>query len=187
MKSRFHLANLAITVVMTAIAFFLAGCPPKPPVAVRPERPPVMDELYMDEQDFKAGNYDEAIEKYELYLKAHPKGDKSRQALYRLATIYYVKHAYEKALSLYKRVAEAYPAHKDFPIVKYDIANTYYRLGAYEQSRDLAAEWLKRYPMNPIKGEVLLLLGKSFKALGYNLKAFYWWLKASEASKDSQS
>ncbi|MGD8986465.1 MAG: ABC transporter substrate-binding protein, partial [Desulfobacteraceae bacterium] len=185
MKSRFHLANMAITVVMTAIAFFLAGCPPKPPVGVRPERPPVMDELYMAEQDFKAGNYDEAIEKYELYLKAHPKGDKSRQALYRLATIYYVKHAYEKALSLYKRVAEAYPAHKDFPIVKYDIANTYYRLGAYEQSRDLAADWLQRYPMNPIKGEVLLLLGKSFKALGYNLKAFYWWLKASEAAKDS--
>jgi ABC-type branched-subunit amino acid transport system substrate-binding protein/outer membrane protein assembly factor BamD (BamD/ComL family) len=176
---------MAITVVMTAIAFFLAGCPPKPPVGVRPERPPVMDELYMAEQDFKAGNYDEAIEKYELYLKAHPKGDKSRQALYRLATIYYVKHAYEKALSLYKRVAEAYPAHKDFPIVKYDIANTYYRLGAYEQSRDLAADWLQRYPMNPIKGEVLLLLGKSFKALGYNLKAFYWWLKASEAAKDS--
>ncbi|MGD9074715.1 MAG: penicillin-binding protein activator, partial [Desulfobacteraceae bacterium] len=185
MKSRFHLANMAITVVMTAIAFFLVGCPPTPPVAVRPEKPAVLDEFGLAEQDLKAGNYDEALAKYELYLKKHPRGDKSRQALYRVATIYYLKHAYEKALTLYKRVAEEYPAHKDFPIVKYDIANTYYRLGAYEKSRDLAAEWLKRYPMNPTKGGVLLLLGKSFKALGYNLKAFYWWLKASEASKDS--
>jgi ABC-type branched-subunit amino acid transport system substrate-binding protein len=176
---------MAITVVMTAIAFFLVGCPPTPPVAVRPEKPAVLDEFGLAEQDLKAGNYDEALAKYELYLKKHPRGDKSRQALYRVATIYYLKHAYEKALTLYKRVAEEYPAHKDFPIVKYDIANTYYRLGAYEKSRDLAAEWLKRYPMNPTKVEVLLLLGKSFKALGYNLKAFYWWLKASEASKDS--
>ncbi len=185
MKSRFYLTNTAITVLMTAIAFFLVACPPRPPVGVRPEKPALLDELDLAEQDFKAGNYDEAIEKYELYLKGHPTGDKSRRALYGLATIYFVKHAYEKALSLYKRVAEEYPTHKDFPIVKYDIANTYYRLGAYEQSRDLAEEWLKRHPTNPIKGEVLLLLGKSFKALGYNLKAFYWWLKASEASKDS--
>ncbi len=184
MKSRFQLANMAITVVLTAIAFFLAGCPPKPPVGVRPERPAVLDDFDLAEQEFKAGNYDEAIEKYELYLKGHPKGDKPRQALYRLATIYYLKHAYEKALSFYERVAETYPTHKDYPIVKYDIANTYYRLGAYEQSRNLAEEWLKRYPTNPIKGEVLLLLGKNFKALGYNLKAFYWFLKASEASKD---
>ena len=185
MKSRFHLANMAVTVVMTAIAFFLVGCPPKPPVAVRPEKPAVLDEFGRAEQDLKAGNYDEALAKYELYLKKHPRGDKSRQALYRMANIYELKHSYEEALALYKRVAEEYPAHKDFPIVKYDIANTYYRLGAYETSRDLALEWLKRYPMNPTKGEVLLLLGKSFKALGYNLKAFYWWLKASEASKDS--
>lgn len=185
MKYRLHLANKAITVVLTAIAFLLVGCPPKPPVGVRPEKPPVLDDFGLAEQAFEVGNYDEAIEKYALYLKEHPRGDKSRQALYRVATIYYLKHAYEKALSLYKRVAEEYPAHKDFPIVKYDIANTYYRLGAYEQSRDLAEEWLQRYPMNPIKGEVLLLLGKSFKALGYNRKAFYWWLKASEASKDS--
>jgi len=184
-KYRLHLANKAITVVLTAIAFLLVGCPPKPPVGVRPEKPPVLDDFGLAEQAFEVGNYDEAIEKYALYLKEHPRGDKSRQALYRVATIYYLKHAYEKALSLYKRVAEEYPAHKDFPIVKYDIANTYYRLGAYEQSRDLAEEWLQRYPMNPIKGEVLLLLGKSFKALGYNRKAFYWWLKASEASKDS--
>jgi branched-chain amino acid transport system substrate-binding protein len=184
-KPRFQSANMAITVVLTAIAFFLVGCPPKPPVGVRPERPAVMDDFDLAEQEFKAGNYDEAIEKYELYLKAHPKGDKPRQALYRLATIYYLKHAYEKALSFYEKVAETYPTHKDYPIVKYDIANTYYRLGDYEQSRNLAEEWLKRYPTNPIKGEVLLLLGKSFKALGYNLKAFYWLLKASEAAKDS--
>jgi ABC-type branched-subunit amino acid transport system substrate-binding protein/outer membrane protein assembly factor BamD (BamD/ComL family) len=176
---------MAITVVVTAIAFFLVGCPPKPPVGVGPEKAPLLDEFGLAEKDFNAGNYDEAIEKYELYLKEHPTGDRSRQALYRMATIYYLKHAYEKALSLYQRIAGEYPDHKDLPVVKYDIANTYYRLGSYEQSRDLAAEWLKRYPMNPIKGEVLLLFGKNFKALGYNLKAFYWWLKASEASKDS--
>ncbi|NNG07457.1 MAG: ABC transporter substrate-binding protein [Desulfobacteraceae bacterium] len=184
MKFRFDLTNMAITAVLAAIAFFLVGCPPKPPVAVRPEKP-VLDEFYLAEQDVKAGNYDAAIEKYELYLKEHPKGDKSRQALYRVATIYTLKHAYEKALSLYERVAGEYPAHQDFPIVKYDIANTYYRLGAYEKSRDLATEWLQRYPTNPIKGEVLLLLGKTAKALGDNPKAFYWYLKASEAAKAS--
>ena len=100
MKFRLDLRYMAITAVMAAIAFFLVGCPPKPPVAVRPEKA-VPDEFYLAEQDVEAGNYDEAIEKYELYLKEHPKGDKSRQALYRVATIYTLKHAYEKALSLY--------------------------------------------------------------------------------------
>jgi len=184
-KFRIDRSKMAITVIMAAIAFFLVGCPPRPPLEVRPEKAPALDEFDLAEQDFQAGHYDKAFERYELYLKQHPVGEKSRKALYRMATIYYDKHLYEKALSLFERIAREYASHPDLPIVKYDIADTHYRLGSYEQSRDLALEWIESYPTHPSKGDVLLLLGKCSRALGDNPKAFYWWLKASEAYKEA--
>ncbi|UCF56791.1 MAG: penicillin-binding protein activator [Deltaproteobacteria bacterium] len=185
MKSRIDLIIKAITTLVVGIAFFLLGCYPRPALEVPPEKEAIRDQFDLAELDLQAGNYDKAIERYELYLKEHPAGEKSRKALYGIARINYDRHLYDKALSLFERIAREYPAHPDLPMVKYDIASTYYRLGAYERSKDAASEWLERYPINPLKGEVLLLLGKSCRALGDNPKALYWWLKASEASHDS--
>lgn len=185
MRSRVDLIIKAAFTLLVGAALFLLGCYPRPAVEISPEKEAFQKLSDLAEMDVQAGNYERAIERYELFLKEHPVGEESRKALYGIAKINYDRHLYDKALPLFERIAREYPAHPGLPVVEYDIADTYYRLGAYEKSKDAASEWLKRYPTHPLKGEVLLLGGKSCKALGSNPEAFYWWLKASKASYDS--
>jgi tetratricopeptide (TPR) repeat protein len=65
------------------------------------------------------------------------------------------------------------------------MASIYYRLGEYQKSRMEVSKWLERYPQSPLKGEALFLLGRNYKALGDNPRAFYWWTGAIREFQDS--
>ena len=68
----------AISYLAVGIAFFLWGCYPQPIL----ELPREFD---LAEQDVQAGDYDRAIQRYELYLKEQTAGEGSRLALYAIA------------------------------------------------------------------------------------------------------
>ena len=171
----------AISTLWVGLAFFFAGCQPKPiPEVPRPEQ--VSQELFTEAEGyFHAGQYEKAVELYQRYVEENPKGEISRLALYRMAGIAADRYRYEDSLALLKRIIREYPDHPELPLVTYDLANTYYRLGDYQQSRKVAEEWLVQYPGYPIKGEVLFLLGKDLSALGDAPGAFQRWLQASES------
>jgi TolA-binding protein len=94
----------AISVLVVGIAFVLSGCYPRPTLRVPPEKKVVQDEFYLAELDYEAGNYDKAIENYQLYLNENPKGEKSRVALYRMAKINEERYLYHKALSQLEQI-----------------------------------------------------------------------------------
>ena len=131
----------AALVLAAGVAFsLLSGCVP-PGVEKRPiervERPEVFETA---ERDFWDEDYDKALEGYARYLDQYPKGEQSRIALYRMATIRFRKGQFEKALDLFKQVDNEYPSHPDRPVVRHDIAQTYYRLGDYERSNEVATK-----------------------------------------------
>ena len=168
----------AISYLAAGIAFSLWGCYPQPTL----ELPREFD---LAEQDVRAGDYDRAIQRYELYLKEQPKGEGSRLALYAIARIHYDRQLYDKALALFKRIVREYPTHSALPIAAYDVANTYYLLGDYERSKEAVLDWLERYATHSIRGEALHLVGKNYKALGDHPNAFSLWVEAGEASEES--
>ncbi len=185
MKSARAVHCEAALVLVAGVAFsLLFGCLPKgvekPPVE-RVEYPEVFQRA---ERDFQAEDYDSALEGYARYLDQYPKGDQSRIALYRMATIRFRKGQFEEALDLFKRVDNEYPGHPDAAVVRYDIAQTYYRLGDYERSNEIATEWLRRYPEHPLRGEMLFVKGRNYKALGEIAKAFQVWLQAIDTLRD---
>jgi ABC-type branched-subunit amino acid transport system substrate-binding protein/outer membrane protein assembly factor BamD (BamD/ComL family) len=183
-SARAVLCEAALVVAAGAAFSLLFGCLPtgveKRPVE-RVEPPEVFETA---ERDFRAEDYDEALEGYARYLDQYPKGEESRIALYRMATIRFRKGQFEEALDLFKRIDNEYPGHPDRPIVRHDIAQTYYRLGDYERSNEVATEWLKRYPGHPLKGEMLFVKGRNYKALGEISEAFQVWLQATDALRD---
>ena len=185
MKSGFYPIIKAIPAIVVGIAFFLSACQPKPILERPVVKEPVHDFFALAEQDLHAGNYDKALEEYDLYLKEKPKGERSRTALYRMAMINFNKNLYDRALTLFKRIIREYPGHPDLPVVKYDIANTYYLTGDYRRSEIEASEWIRMYPENPLKGEVLFLMGKNFIGLSNYPQAFYWLLESYEEFPDS--
>ena len=175
----------AALVVAAGVAFsLLFGCLPSG-VEKRPvERAAPPEVFETAERDFRAEDYDKALEGYARYLDQYPKGEESRIALYRMATIRFRKGQFEKALDLFNRVDNEYPGRPDRPAVRYDIAQTYYRLGDYERSNEVATEWLRRYPEHPLKGEMLFVKGRNYKALGEISEAFQTWLRATDALRD---
>jgi branched-chain amino acid transport system substrate-binding protein len=173
-----NLVVRAISYFAMGIAFSLWGCYPQPTLEIPRE-------FDLAEQDVQAGDYDRAIQRYELYLKEQPTGEGSRFALYAIARIHYDRQHYDKALAFFERVVTEYPSHPELPVAAYDVANTYYLLGDYERSKEAALDWLEKYPTHFLRGKSLHLVGKDFRALGDYPKAFSWWLKADEASEES--
>lgn len=151
--------------------------PEKPPLFTLKE--PTPEFFDMAESHFKQGKYSKALKEYSIYLEQHPRGEKSRIALYRIGTINYNEHLYEEALPVFKRITMDYPDHPELPKVKLDIVDVYYRLGDYDMSLVEASEWIESYPDNPLYGEVLFLMGRNFRAKADNPQAFLYWINAA--------
>lgn len=171
----------AVFTLWVGVAFFLAGCVPKPPSEVPRPKQASQGLFNAAEKYFHAGQYEKAVELYQRYLEANPRGENSRLALYRMAGIAADRYRYKDSLALLKRIIREYPNHPELPRVTYDLAHTYYRMGDYQQAKKISEEWLGRYPSNHIRGDVLFLLGNALSAMGDTPAAFQRWLQASKS------
>jgi branched-chain amino acid transport system substrate-binding protein len=184
MRSCFSSKIKAILIPAVGMALLLSGCYPKP-VKRYPEVKEVAPNLFdRAEREFMAGNDKMAMEGFERYLELNPRGEKSRTALYRMATIDLRDNRPEDAIQLLKRIIEEYPDHPDSHRVEFDIIDAYYRAGDYQQSQIEAAKWIDKYPFDPLRGDVYFLMGRNYRAMENFSQAFYWWLLAYNGSFD---
>ena len=86
---------------------------------------------------------------------------------------------YEEALSAFRIILLEYPDYTRTPSVRYDMARACYNMGDFHSAATEALKWLEAYPDNSIKGDMMLLLGDSYKAIGDWPEAFRWWLNAA--------
>ena len=172
--------NMAILAIMVGVAFFLSGCQPKLPVKKDYMEEATLSLFALAEAYWQKGEFDRALKAYGVYLKKDPRARKAGLALHRMAEICLRGGQYEKALSLFKRVPKEYPDYSELPVVRYQIANVLNLLGDYRRSKRAVIQWQGNYPQHPLKGDILLLLGKNCKALGDNPLAFYWWVEAKK-------
>ncbi len=89
---------------------------------------------------------------------------------------------YEEALSAFKIILLEYPNYTGTPSVRYDMARAYYSMGDFHSAATEALKWLEAYPDNSIRGDMLFLLGDSYKAIGDWPEAFRWWINAEKES-----
>ena len=167
----------AASILLVGAAFFLVSCQVKTVVEKPSEVIPEKDLYSLAEEDLQAGRVDEAIRKYQAYVEQNPGSEKSRIALNRIAKIYLDDRLYNRALSILERIAEAYPHHFDTPSVKYDIARIHNLLGDFEASRSACLEWLQAFPEDPLRGDIMFLLGNDYAELGNRSQTFLWWLR----------
>ena len=85
---------------------------------------------------------------------------------------------YEEALSAFKIILLEYPDYIGTPSVRYDMARAYYSMGDFPSAATEALKWLDAYPDSNIRGDILLLLGQSYKEMGNRAEAFRWLLGA---------
>jgi branched-chain amino acid transport system substrate-binding protein len=151
-----------------------------PPEELWPERRSLIDQFFMAEHYFREQEYDLALEAYEQYLLEYPLGDKVKDALARMGTIYYYRNQYGEALSLLKEALKAFPLNGRRAEVHRLIAETYYHLGKHQESKETALRWLELYKDYPRKEAVYSLLGRNSMELNEYARTLYWWLKILE-------
>jgi branched-chain amino acid transport system substrate-binding protein len=151
-----------------------------PPEELWPERVSLIDQFFMAEHYFRQKDYDLALEAYEQYLLEYPLGDKVKDALARMGTIYYDRSQYGEALSLLKEAIKAFPLNARRAEVHLLIAETYYHLGKHQESKETALRWLELYKDYPKKEAVYYLLGRNSMELNEYARTLYWWLKILE-------
>ena len=184
MSSRFSFIIKAVLILSVGMALLFSGCYPKP-VKKYPEVKEVSPNLFdRAEQEFMAGNDQMAMESFKRYLELNPRGEKSRTAMVRMATIDLKNNRPEEAIPLFKKIVEEYPDHPDTHRVEFDIIDAYYRAGDYQQSQVEAAKWIDKYPFDPLRGDVYFLMGRNYRAMENFSQAFYWWLLAYNGSFD---
>jgi len=152
-----------------------------PPEEVWPERKSLIDQFFMAEHYFRQQEYDLALEAYEQYILEYPLGDKVKDALAKMGTIYYYRNQYGEALSLLKEAIKAFPLNGRRAEVHLLIAKIYYHLGEHQESKENALRWLELYKDYPRKEEVYYLLGQNSMVLNEYAKTLDWWLKVLES------
>jgi branched-chain amino acid transport system substrate-binding protein len=170
----------AVPVLIVGMAFFISGCQAIVPVKKGVVEHEPAEQFALAEKFRQRGEFDRALEAYGAFVEKYPSHENVALAFDRMAGVYSKKGQFKKALNFYKRIAGEYPAYARLSAVRYEIARLLYLLKEYRRSVDESFKWIEKYHEDPLMGDFLVLLGDDFNALGNNVQAFNWWLKAKE-------
>lgn len=112
--------------------------------------PPEDELLARGTEAVNAGNYDQAIEDFELMLEAYPQGVRRADALYALGGIYQnEKGDLGRAIECYRQISQSHPDHEKAPNALFLMGFIYNNeLRQLDSARSSYEEFLKRYPSN---------------------------------------
>jgi outer membrane protein assembly factor BamD len=161
-KTVFHIAVLII------VGAFLGGCP-SVWNAVQAPKESSADDLYQRaEQEYKNGQFTEAVESYERLKSGHPEFKKMPTVCVKIGDGLYAAGDYDRAISRYQQFLELYPTHRFVPRVKYYIALSYF---SQIKKTDLDNALIKRAE-------------QCFAELAADPKGGDWAKKAEEKQRD---
>lgn len=94
----------------------------------------------------KAGQYDESIAAFDLYLQRYPASQYADNAQYWLGEAYYVKREFAPAIEQYQALLKNYPASKKQSHALLKIAYSYDELGQADEARKVIGTLKSAFP-----------------------------------------
>lgn len=166
-----------------ALLFGMPGCESRPMLkkepAVEKKAPEVPDAFAQAARYDSLGEYERAYSAYERYAAQNPSGEKTLQALTRMAFIRYGDRRFQEALSLFERIAAEYAGSPEARQAVLYILACRFHLGDFENVLAMGDEWLARNPGDPLEGDILFLLGRSSQEAGEPVQGFFYLIRAA--------
>jgi tol-pal system protein YbgF len=94
---------------------------------------------------FDAGNYDDAINSLDAYLKS-PKAQRTQEATFLRAESYFAQKQYKKAIVDYSKFPEKFTTSKHMPQALYKIGASFEALGMKDDAKGFYQELLEKFP-----------------------------------------
>ncbi|MBN1627768.1 MAG: penicillin-binding protein activator [Deltaproteobacteria bacterium] len=105
----------------------------------------------------------------------------SASNLYSEADLAFLSGRNLEALNAFQGFLRDNPDSPEGMAVRYKIARIYFNMGDFQNSISASMEWLNLYPENPLRIEVMSLLGSSYNSLGNKPESLRWRLTALKA------
>ncbi len=147
-------------------------------VAERPEDPLAPDALLRLGKAYQAiGDMDKAIAVLQRNEFRYPKSLAAAKSAVPLAQAFIAKgpDSYAKAENVLAGVLDNNPlldpSSSDFQQALFELGQIYYRTGRYEESVVRLEEFLKRYPADVREGQILFLIGDSYRKSSQQLQS----------------
>lgn len=95
---------------------------------------------------YASGDYDRAIEGFELFVENFPESRYAGNAYYWLGESYFSRQDYSKAISAFRSLAEEFPQSSKVPEGLFKVALSYSRMDQPEQAEQVMQILRERYP-----------------------------------------
>ena len=128
---------------------------PPPPAAAKTGGDPFQDGL----ASYRQKSYGPAREKFQQYLKDHPKGDKAVEARYYLADSLLQEKKYDEAIVEFNKVVEGYPKSSFAPPALLKQAQAFKAQGKSKVSSLVLEKLIADYPKTPEAAQARRLQG----------------------------
>jgi len=152
-------AELANTGVENSIPQVPTAEQERPVESATPETNEEIEKIYS--QGFEAcqaGQYDQAIEKFQQVLAYPPAHELKDNAQYWMAECYYAQEKFDQATIEFQRVKRYFPEASKVFDAELKIAYTYYSLGRIESARHKLLQLSKAWPQKQHQSQIAVLL-----------------------------
>jgi branched-chain amino acid transport system substrate-binding protein len=185
-----HRVKIVRGIALWLLPFIIVGCallPPKKEVAV--EAPTEVGEkeaiqqLAMAEEAFKAGNLEEASQRYRELAMAFPGSPQAAQALLRQGEIGYGLEKYEKAASWFQQVIKEFPFRSEGDEARLWLLRCYLKLERFNDAVETGRPLIKYLPEKSQKALAAEIVGDAEAARLNYAKAVKWYVTSDELSE----
>ena len=185
-----HRVKILRGIALWLLPFIIIGCallPPKKEVAV--EAPAEVGEkeailqLAMAEEAFKAGNLEEASQRYRELAMAFPGSPQAAQALLRQGEIDYSLEKYEKAVSWFQQVIKEFPLRSEGNEARLRLLRCYLKLERFNDAVETGRPLIKYLPEKSQKALAAEIVGDAEAARLNYAKALKWYVTSDELAE----
>lgn len=173
------------------LPFLLMGCallPPKKEVTTLAEvtDKEALQQLAMAEEAFKAGNLEEASQRYQELAMAFPRSPQAARALLRQGEIDYRLDKYEKAVSWFQQVINEYPVRPEGDEARLWLLRCYLQLERFNDAVETGRSLTKYLPKKAQKAVAAEVVGDAEVARLNYVKAVNWYVRSYELAEEDK-
>lgn len=110
--------------------------------------------------------WDQALDKYEAFLKDNPQSPNLAFALFRAGECHFSRQRYDKALPLYQRVTTEFATATVFAEALYRLGDAHFHLEHFPEAQQAFAALLDKAPQNPLAYRAAYWLGEALYRQG---------------------
>jgi len=180
-------------IALCMLPYILFGCallPAKKEVAVKAPveaaEKEALQQLAMAEEAFKAGNLEEASQRYRQLAMAFPRSPQAARALLRQGEIDYGLEKYEKAASWFQQVINEFPVRPEGDEARLWLLRCYLKLERFNDAVETGRSLTKYLPKKSQKAVAAEVVGDAEAARLNYARAVKWYVKSYELAKEDK-